>query len=305
MKQTILRHIKVALAALFAAAMLWSCSEDRDGTEYITHPTGWTEPASEYFHGTPALERDGAGCKECHGADFRGGTSGASCYDCHAYLHNDLTGQNFVTAHQQFVASTTWNLSRCARCHGADFTGGATGFACTSCHDAPAGPSDCRTCHGMPPVDDATLLYGMPSGAAGAHAAHSRFLCTECHAPVTNPTHIDGLPAEVTFANAQVAGLHGYTPTASHIGNANSGNAGCNSVYCHSNGRGDPPVAMPQWVGGLTCGGCHRMPPPSPHPQFATCHLCHTHVDPASDYSNPADGIRFLDESLHVNGTVD
>ncbi|MDD5088995.1 MAG: CxxxxCH/CxxCH domain-containing protein [bacterium] len=304
MKQTILSPVKMVLASACAAAMLWSCSEDRDASEYVTHPAGWTEPASEYFHGTPALERGGADCMECHGADFRGGASGASCYDCHAVLHNDLTADNFVTAHQQFVASVTWNLNRCALCHGADFTGGPSGFACTTCHTAPAGPSDCRACHGMPPVDDAALLYGMPSGAAGAHAAHARFLCTECHAPVTAMAHVDGLPAEISFAAAQFANAHDFAPTSSHIGTANSGNAGCNAVYCHSDGTGGPPVAMPQWVGGrLVCGACHRMPPPEPHQQIGTCHVCHTNVDPTSDYSN-VDSIRFLNESLHTNGTV-
>jgi predicted CxxxxCH...CXXCH cytochrome family protein len=303
MKQPIITRGMILLVVTFAAAALWSCSEDRSTSDYMTHPTGWTNPASEYFHGTPALERDGAACKECHGADFRGGESRTSCYDCHGFLHNGLVAGN-ITSHRQFIASTVWNLTRCKRCHGEDFAGGTSGYSCTSCHTAPGGPEDCRTCHGMPPVDDTMLPYGMPEGSAGAHETHARFHCTECHATVTTDAHIDGLPAEVSFAGAQIANANGFSPSYEHIGGANSGNAGCNAVYCHSDGAGGPPVDMAQWVGGrLVCGECHLVPPPDPHPQSSTCHLCHTNVDPTSDYSNPQN-IRFLDESLHVNGVV-
>ncbi|MBU0507787.1 CxxxxCH/CxxCH domain-containing protein [bacterium] len=292
------------LTVAITVTLLSSCSEDHDTPQYVAHPTGWLEPNSEYFHGDPALENRGAACKECHGVNLRGGTSSTSCYECHGVLHNEVRIAN-LTSHQSYMADVDWNLNRCARCHGLDFRGGSTNFSCTVCHTAPAGPMDCRTCHLLPPLDDDSQLYGMPSGSAGAHGAHLRFGCAECHATVTGIGHIGPLPAEVTFAGAQIANLHNYAPASTHIGQATSGNAGCISIYCHTNGAGGPPVAMPQWVGGqLNCAGCHRMPPPAPHPSNAICHTCHRNVDPASDYSN-YESIRFLDESLHVNGIVE
>jgi len=295
----------MVLSGIAAIVLFSSCSKDRSIVEYQTHPNGFTDPNSEYFHGYAAVDRDGAECKICHGTDFRGGESDApSCYECHSTLHNDVSIGN-IASHRQLMASANWDLARCARCHGADYMGGTSGVSCTACHTDPGGPSDCRTCHGMPPVDDESVPYGMFPGAAGAHAAHQRFGCRECHAQVTDLSHTGPLPAQVTFDGAAVADANGYSPSFTHIGDPRSGNGGCNSVYCHSNGADGAPRLMPQWVGGrLDCAACHGMPPASPHPQIGTCHQCHTNVDPSSNYNN-YDQIYFLNEALHVNGTVD
>ncbi|MFZ5433370.1 MAG: CxxxxCH/CxxCH domain c-type cytochrome [Calditrichota bacterium] len=302
MKKTQMIRWMIPIAAL--AVLLASCSEDKNPADYKTHPTGWNNTNSENFHGLPALQQE-ADCQGCHGADWRGGTTSSSCYDCHTILHNDVSIQN-PNEHVQYIVAENWNIQKCELCHGEDFRGAASGFACTTCHTAPAGPADCRTCHGMPPVDNNTVLTGMAAGSAGAHLAHLRFACTECHATVTGLGHVGALPADVVFTNAQIAKANDFSPIATHEGDIYSGNASCATVYCHSNGSGGAPVLMPEWVGGgLSCGGCHRMPPDrAGHPQVRTCHNCHSDVDPNSDYSTN-DGIVFLDESKHVNGVVD
>jgi predicted CxxxxCH...CXXCH cytochrome family protein len=141
--------------------------------------------------------------------------------------------------------------------------------------------------------------------------AEKGYVCTECHADVTDLSHTGPLPATVTFAPNAIANARGYVVSYSHSGDVNSGNATC-VVYCHSNGRGanwtmeqrQPNEPVPQWTDTyeFTCTSCHSIPPQNPHPQVQTCHICHTNVDPTSQYPND---IRFINEQLHVNGVVD
>jgi predicted CxxxxCH...CXXCH cytochrome family protein len=292
---------------VFAALLLTSCSEDRSALDYQTHPNGWDDPGAAQFHGAAALENSGSGCTACHGEGFTGQGDAVSCYECHGVLHLGVRISQIAT-HRAFLADVAWNLARCARCHGADYAGGTSHVSCVACHAESGGPSACGTCHALPPVSDETLPYGMPDGAYGAHAAHERFGCDECH-PRSVPSasglaHAGALPAEINFANARVARQHNYSPVFTHLGNANSGNGSCATVYCHSNGRGGSPAVMPQWTaGGIGCTACHHMPPSGHDPSDTRCHECHTNVDPASDYSH-YEGIRFLVDSLHVNGAV-
>lgn len=102
------------------------------------HPTGWLDTASQDFHGDYLGDNqfDTEMCSRCHGEDFAGGTSGISCYTCHAeYPH--LSGwvergtDNF---HGKVLADRQFDLSTCSTCHGTDFAGGDTGVACASCH---------------------------------------------------------------------------------------------------------------------------------------------------------------------------
>jgi hypothetical protein len=50
------------------------------------HPDEWSLIGNDNSHGEFIKENMGAieNCKKCHGFDLRGGTSGVSCYDCHA-----------------------------------------------------------------------------------------------------------------------------------------------------------------------------------------------------------------------------
>lgn len=294
------------IGILAAAVVFLSCSEDRTSTGYRVHPTGWEDSHSEEFHGQGALAGQGQSCGSCHGEDFTGKDGVAGCYDCHVYPHPTVTDGS-AEAHQQLIASLDWDLGECSGCHGSDYSGGRTGASCLSCHPGPNGPEDCTTCHWLPPVNDDGLPYGMLTGAAGAHSVHvsKGYACTECHPQVNGISHADALPAEVTFADAEIANVDPYQPVYFSSGDPLNGNGSCGSVYCHSDAQGGDPNRAVYWHGEpLACGDCHSVPPTSPlHPEDNTCHHCHLHVDPNSNYSVP-DSIRFLDDDLHVNGVI-
>jgi predicted CxxxxCH...CXXCH cytochrome family protein len=278
------------------------------------HVSGWNDSTSAAFHALPSILDSTGACKLCHGANYRGIAPGTNCFDCHSYFHNFVTNSD-INTHRQLVATYNWRLAKCTQCHGTDFAGGASHVSCLTCHRLEGGPANCETCHGLPPVDDSTIPFSMPSGAFGAHPRHAvekNYACSECHPPANGLSHIHALPANMSFDSAHVANAHGFHPTVTHVGDLNSGNAACASVYCHSDGNGHPGVAMPQWVSsGLQCGACHRIPPslesdpdhPQP-PDGSRCSDCHSNVDPNSNFAYP-DSIRFLVDSLHVNGHVD
>jgi len=163
---------------------------------------------------------------------------------------------------------------------------------------------DCQQCHGgdenpAPPLD--TLgNFDVTAIGVGAHQAHlsggasSRPLaCNECHRvpeSVEEPTHADGLPAEVTLSG--IAATMGIDAAWDH------GDATC-SAFCHSPSP-DNAHPSPPWNGEtpLTCTTCHGAPPPLPHPQSTTCSACHGDVVDDDNHT-------IIDRLRHVNGTVD
>lgn len=290
-----------------AAAFALSCSKDRATTQYETHPNDWNSPGSADFHGPWSQRTASESCAGCHGEDFLGGESGVSCYSCHAgYPHAGFDVA--ADRHANRVADLNWNLNSCQSCHGVDFAGGKVGVSCRQCHTAAAGPAACNNCHGDPPVHNGGLLRGMPAGSYGAHAVHAiqkGYACTECHASVNGLDHTGALPAEVSFAQAEIAYRPPFATSYAHLGDFLSGNGTC-ATYCHSDARGGAPLVNVDWVNGrlTACQSCHAVPPATPgHSTEGRCHLCHTHVDPTSNYNIP-DSIRFLDPTLHVNGVV-
>ena len=50
------------------------------------HQSGWVSPANDNFHGQAIRAANWSleNCARCHGQDYRGGTTGSSCYTCHA-----------------------------------------------------------------------------------------------------------------------------------------------------------------------------------------------------------------------------
>jgi predicted CxxxxCH...CXXCH cytochrome family protein len=163
----------------------------------------------------------------------------------------------------------------------------------------------CDFCHGgddnaAPPLDtsgnDEITAIGV-----GAHQAHldggdngRPVACDECHRVPTNveePTHADGLPAEVVFGGAAVSG--GMTPSWDRDG------ATCAESWCHTPSPADD-HASPEWnvETSLGCTSCHGAPPTEPHPQMTTCSLCHAEVVDDDDRT-------IIDRNLHVNGNVE
>ena len=166
------------------------------------HPTGkdWLDKKSPIFHGIDA-KRDLVQCAACHGGNYRGGTSGVSCFRCHftptgSRVPNGVAWIHGTTSHSALTSSATvcnWchvvnrnygnAPSSCHDCHGAAAPHG-TGSSwllpgahaqqsidnrssCLGCHDLQAGGS------GTPPACQACHKQGNPPLAIG--------ICTSCH----------------------------------------------------------------------------------------------------------------------------
>lgn len=164
---------------------------------------------------------------------------------------------------------------------------------------------DCKICHGgdknaAPPLD--TLGNASISAiGVGAHQAHlsgganSRPLeCKECHVvpgKVEDPTHVDGLPAEVMFT--------GIARASHHEPEWDESQATCGGTFCHSPSPGERRNS-PRWnqEKPLTCSSCHGLPPALPHPQSENCASCHGAIV-------ASDNRTIIDKNRHVNGVVD
>ncbi len=204
--------------------------------ESYPHADTWLT-ATEEGHGAfvKALEWDLESCADCHGEDYKGGSSEVSCYTCHeSYPHpenHEWVGGTDVS-HGKYIKTQYWDLSSCQLCHGEDYAGGTTNTSCTTCHSGEQGPESCNVCHGSgfnaaPPQDLAdhseTTYLGV--GAHQTHMAVSPY-CELCHhqpESFDDPLHLDGnLPAEVN-ENLQW----------------NRETATCANVYCHSDENRD------------------------------------------------------------------
>lgn len=116
----------------------------------------------------------------------------------------------------------------------------------------------------------------------GAHQSHvlgarlqRPVSCSECHLvpqDVNDPGHIDtALPAEVLFGS--------LSSTASAKPAWDRQTRTCTNVYCHGATLDGGTNTTPRWdvVDGTqaSCGSCHSLPPPAPHPNSTACEACH------------------------------
>ncbi|HET7752749.1 MAG TPA: CxxxxCH/CxxCH domain-containing protein [Anaeromyxobacteraceae bacterium] len=142
--------------------------------------------------------------------------------------------------------------------------------ACVNCHGEGSNPAPPRSVSGSTSTADIGV---------GAHAAHltdsplrPAIACSECHLPVTDLTHMDGL---VRVAFGPLASAGGATPAWSRAGPAPS----CATTYCHGATLAGGTNVTPVWtrVDGsqASCGTCHGLPPPPPHTTSTSCGACH------------------------------
>jgi predicted CxxxxCH...CXXCH cytochrome family protein len=111
---------------LLMAMILTSCSTDRTGTIYQTHPTGWADQASANFHGV------GRTCADCHRSDFatvdnlnaascrschKGASAQLACVACHGTPPVDNGGLPLGFEHGAFGAHGKHARFGCAECH--------------------------------------------------------------------------------------------------------------------------------------------------------------------------------------------
>ncbi len=178
--------------------------------------------------------------------------------------------------HGQLAREVNFNLDVCAKCHGADFSGGA-GPSCKTCHDQ--GPTGCTTCHGQPPATGSHLAHINPTDARPLD-------CSDCHvkpAVYTDAGHLLGDDGKVkTRADVKFGAL------ASTGGKAPAfDGAECSNTYCHG-------ASTPTWGGEASCGSCHGVPP-SDHAS-SRCGDCHPKVADVSAH--------VVGKMLHVDGKV-
>lgn len=214
------------------------------------HSKGINDSSSVNFHGNvlKANNFNLNDCAKCHAANFQGGITGVSCYNCHDYPHPvgiaDTTSSNF---HGKFLLSTNFVMDECQKCHGSDFSGkGSNQLNCKNCHTQAAGPFACNTCHGnigdpakiAPPKD----INGNTSTdliTIGAHTSHlyendfAIVACENCH-KVPNITNIKGHFHPVPTTSIVIfdsLAIHGIASNA--VFDPNTGT--CSNTYCHGN----------------------------------------------------------------------
>jgi len=172
---------------------------------------------------------------------------------------------------------------------------------------------ECDSCHGG--NRDATATAGLGPMSSGRHTAHvnnadaglGSFPCGRCHADtvtagddrtITGAAHANG-SIDVVF--------DGLNPGASD----------CDSLYCHSDGKGTS-VPPPAWTGGagLGCNGCHGVGTASGYPNypnegpgapFANDHDTHSEASNCfyCHYGTTIDGYSIAPGSTeHVNGAL-
>ena len=188
---------------------------------------------------------------------------------------------------------------------GSSGSGSSATTACTNCHGSSSNGN------AAPPlsVKGATATTDWAVGAHQQHlsasAIRSAIDCAECHVvPTTANTtaHIDGT-AKLTWGS--LASQGGVSPT--YTVSSDGSTATC-TTYCHgaSLGTGNGSNHAPSWtrVDGsqASCGTCHGVPPPSPHPAVPNgllgCAACH----PGTIRS---DGTIDVAGGLHIDGKID
>ena len=261
-------------------------------------------------HGlAPQWDRESATCSEvyCHGATLSGGMN-----DSPVWTTVDGSQAFCGTCHGLPPAPPHPANPNCRNCHQAtiDENGAldvAGGKHVDGVADFVPPASGCSACHGgddnAAPPTSTTGLTSTTEVAVGAHQTHvaggalrGPIPCQECHVVPTTavePTHMDGLPAEVVWGViAQTGGLMPAWDATSET---------C-AVYCHGVSLDGGSHTTPRWtiVDGTeaACGSCHGLPPPAPHPPRSDCWKCHGETVNELGEIDLAGG-------KHVNGIVD
>jgi hypothetical protein len=243
------------------------------------HPPEWAAPGSDKSHAAYIKSEywELNECKTCHGNDYRGGSSGFSCYNCHTQ------------------------------------TGGPE--ACNTCHGSSAAPVS-ETANWAPPKDlDDNLYPGEPGvgvhqlhmGASTLTNAYQRD-CSLCHPALSgfdDPRHINGT-VDIEFS--EIAAWDGKVNPVYHADTYQ-----CSNVYCHGNftfRRDESDIFLAyldsvmvgnnpdlNWtkseIGADGCILCHNSPPTG-HIVAVNCSDCHITVVDA-DYN-------IINPELHING---
>lgn len=130
--------IKFLIVVSMITALISFCSEDKNPLPSVSYSEEWNNVQSADFHGKKVLAAGHETCKSCHGADFKGGKSGASCYgsSCHStYPHQpEWNYIDHADSHGQYLKTHSAALENCKKCHGSNLRGGTSQVSCFGCH---------------------------------------------------------------------------------------------------------------------------------------------------------------------------
>ncbi len=249
-----LRSVPIAVLVVLTAWLLASCADTSDFLVEKTHPEGWSQPASENFHGKFVREsaQPSESCQSCHGQNYKGGSSGVACASCHAaYPHPDgyLNPSSSGFHEAVFQDTRDWDITVCQQCHASDYGReiirvqlGEPEISCLTCHTADDGPEECSTCHGgaeniAPPQD----LFDNTDTAVPGVGAHQQHLgaqigasvdCAQCHVEpdgFDDAGHVvdDATPGRTEVIFGAVASHAGADPVYDFASST------CGNSYCH------------------------------------------------------------------------
>lgn len=309
----------LSIGSLFILALFITRCTDLN-EDFRQHPDGWLNSTSVNFHGKKVAYSGIVSCTTCHGDNYRGGTSGVSCYQCHDGPSGHPEGMASPSSknfHGFIFWDNEWDLSRCKTCHGNDLRGGVSGTSCYQCHNF----QTCNTCHGYKSEavfedlrsesDSNTLTVGAhTSHLQASHSLRDPLDCNDCHVvpdSLFSASHMDGDgQAEVTF---------GWLATDSGkvTPQWDRSQATCTQTWCHGNFsfakanssndwaytedtiRGNNKTVVWTATDKATCGTCHTLPPTGHNQGFTSCSSCHDTVVASGDST-----IVGLDK--HING---
>ena len=341
----------IAAMLLLVTSLLTSCSELKTTLPPATsnslqvHDDNWdNNAASVSFHGAylKSIGWQMSECKTCHGSTYTGGTSGKSCFKCHAsYPH--ATGFAKGTTHGTYLFNLGYPLASCQTCHGSTYAGGAiANVTCmrSGCHadaaNTPRSPESCNTCHGdFTAAASNALASAPPKSVTGGTAttvrgvgAHQKHLvtntvgiavkCQECHTvptQVSSVGHLGTLPAEVVF-NDKFASLPTGGGTFVPKPSYDPSTLKCNNTYCHGNWRLRKATSTSQFAyNDSVMVGLNYSPAWTNGSADASCGSCHGlppkgHIAvPLSTCGSCHFGIvstdgKIIDKAKHINGKI-
>jgi hypothetical protein len=290
-----MKYLTLITSFFLISLFLTNCSdlkEDLNTSEpsLALHKDGIINPTSPDFHGKIISSNmwDMKECQQCHSANYSGGTTGASCYDCHTQpggpeacntCHGEFANPLLI-APPRALSGAILSSERGVGAHTKHLSGNLIGKAvqCAECHTLPNGYSD--------------------------------------------PIHIDSTPgAEIIFGNFSKlqtnvpggfnyqASLGDFIPNPSFDFTAGT----CANSYCHGyfkNGNKTNLVSFTAQSQGAACGTCHGDPAtgnPLPltanqggtHPAVQNCEFCHSDV-----VSVQGNNYTIIDKNKHINGKL-
>ncbi len=280
-----MKFSKIIFAAFVALiAGLTACSDFND---HITpaetagvHPEGFGKASGKNSHAQyiAKINYDLNQCKECHGADYNGGTAGVSCLTCHTQPSGP---EACNTCH-----GNPLNPKQIAPPLALDGSSSTTdkGVGAHSVHLSDSKlttAKSCDNCHSVP------VAFGSPGHidqTPGAEVALVTVFKNNPASPVYDKTSL-------TCANIYCHGSFSFAKDTSSY----------QFEYADSVIVGENPAFVWNKVDGTQskCGSCHLLPPKGhvnagTDPEAKTCSACHYKV------VNPDGTIK--DISKHING---